>query len=171
MKKPYPHLMAVYDSPQQAEQVFNALQSFVKREDISIVHQAPDEYSTRDLSTDTVADGIGWGALGGSGLGLAIGMSTILIPGIGPLIALGPIMTTLSGLVVGGITGGLIDMGINRYTAEAMTEHVKKGLVVLTVAIPNESLRQSITNLLDEHGAIEIHEEEVMLSQDAESRF
>lgn len=163
-----PHIIATFDSPDKAEQAFYALQAYVNREDISIVHMTDDRTSSRDLSADTVADGIGYGALFGGGLGLAIGMSTLLIPGIGPILAVGPIITTLAGTTAGGIAGGLIDMGINRYTAEEMATHVERGLVVMTVEVANPSLRDLIVQVLQVHGAIDIHDEIVEISEDQE---
>lgn len=164
-----PHIIATFQTPDQAEQCFYALQAYVNREDVSIVQMTDDHTKSRDLSADTVADGIGIGALVGGGLGFAIGMSTLLIPGLGPILAVGPIIATLAGGTAGGITGGFIDLGINRYKAEEMAAHVEQGLVVLTVAVPNPSLRQTITDTLRIHGAIDIHDEDVEISQDVDT--
>ena len=48
------------------------------------------------------------GALGGIA-GLLAGVGALLIPGIGPIVAAGPIAATLTGVVGGGLAGGLID--------------------------------------------------------------
>ena len=47
------------------------------------------------------------GVIGGT-LGLLAGIGALAIPGVGPLIAAGPIMATLAGLGVGGAVGGLV---------------------------------------------------------------
>lgn len=164
-----PHIIATFRTPDQAEQCFYALQAYVNREDVSIVQMTDDKSTSRDVSADTVADGIGYGALVGGSIGLAIGMSSLLIPGLGPILAAGPIIATLAGGTAGGIAGGFIDLGINRYRAEEMAAHVERGLVVLTVAVPNPSLRESITDTLRVHGAIDIHDEDVEISEDVET--
>lgn len=163
-----PHIIATFDSPDKAEQAFYALQAYVNREDISVVHMTDDRTKSRDLSADTIADGIGYGALIGGGIGLAIGMSTLLIPGLGPILAIGPIISTLAGTTAGGIAGGMIDLGINQYTAEKMATHVERGLVVMTVGIANPALRDTIIDMLKVYGAIDIHDEDVEISQDQE---
>ncbi len=163
-----PHIVATFDSPDKAEHAFYALQAYVNRDDISIVHMNDDRTKSSDLSADTVADGIGIGSLVGGGIGLAIGMSTLLVPGIGPILAAGPLFATLAGSTAGGIAGGLIDLGINRYTAETMASHVERGLVVMTIAVPNPALREPITEMLRVYGAIDIHDENVEISHDRE---
>jgi hypothetical protein len=61
------------------------------------------------------------GVVGGT-LGLLAGMSALAIPGVGPLIAAGPIMATLAGLGVGGavasLVGALVGLGIPEYEAK-----------------------------------------------------
>jgi hypothetical protein len=47
------------------------------------------------------------GAVGGT-LGLLAGIGALAIPGVGPLIAAGPIMAALAGLGVGGAVGGIV---------------------------------------------------------------
>ena len=58
------------------------------------------------------------GAIGGT-LGVLAGIGVLVIPGLGPFIAAGPIMAGLAGLGVGGAVGGLIGelvgMGIPEY--------------------------------------------------------
>ena len=57
------------------------------------------------------------------------GVGLLAIPGLGPVIAAGPIMAGLAGLGVGGAVGGLvgalIGMGIPEYEAKRYEGHVK----------------------------------------------
>src|SRR6201989_3010500 len=57
------------------------------------------------------ATGAGSGAVLGGTLGLLVGIGALAIPGVGPLIAAGPIMAALAGFgagsVIGGIWGGI----------------------------------------------------------------
>ena len=78
--------------------------------DISIL--APDRGGKRDLTTDNAtkapegaATGAGTGAILGGALGWLAGIGALAIPGLGPLIAAGPILAALSGATVGGTLG------------------------------------------------------------------
>ena len=74
--------------------------------------------------------------LGGT-LGLLAGIGALAIPGVGPLIAAGPIMATLAGLGVGGalggITGALVGLGIPEFEAKRYEGRVQKGGILLSV--------------------------------------
>jgi len=76
------------------------------------------------------------GAIGGT-LGLLAGIGALAIPGVGPLIAAGPIMATLAGLGVGGAVGGLVGalvgMGIPEYEAKRYEGRIQKGGILLSV--------------------------------------
>jgi tetrahydromethanopterin S-methyltransferase subunit C len=75
------------------------------------------------------------GAIGGT-LGLLAGIGALAIPGVGPLIAAGPIMGALAGLgvggAVGGIVGALVGMGIPEYEAKRYEGRIKEGGVLLS---------------------------------------
>lgn len=155
-----PHLIATLPDPKQAEEAFHQLKNWVKQEDISFIHKPEEEKSpTEDASADSIGDGVTWGSAIGGVVGLTVGMSTLLVPGIGPIMAAGPIYAALAGVTTGGILGGLLDLGINRYTAEKIEEHLQSGNIVITVEIPDESFRSQIINTLKNNGAIDIHEE------------
>jgi len=77
------------------------------------------------------------GATVGGVLGLLAGMGALAIPGVGPLIAAGPIMGALAGLgvggAVGGFTGALIGMGIPEYEAKRYEGRLQKGGILFSV--------------------------------------
>ncbi len=81
--------------------------------------------------------GVVSGATVGGVLGLLAGMGALAIPGVGPLIAAGPIMGALAGLgvggAVGGFTGALIGMGIPEYEAKRYEGRLKKGGILFSV--------------------------------------
>jgi hypothetical protein len=72
-----------------------------------------------------------------STLGLLAGIGALAIPGVGPLIAAGPIMGALAGLgvggAVGGIVGALVGMGIPEFEAKRYEGAVKEGGTLLSV--------------------------------------
>lgn len=81
----------------------------------------------------TAGEGAGFGAVVGSlvGLGLAV------IPGIGQVIAAGPLVSAVigaaAGAVTGGIVAGLVDLGIPESEANIYAEGVRRGGVLLIV--------------------------------------
>ncbi len=76
------------------------------------------------------------GTIGGT-LGLLAGLGALAIPGVGPLIAAGPIMGALAGLgiggAVGGLVGALVGMGIPEYEAKRYEGRVKDGGILVSV--------------------------------------
>jgi hypothetical protein len=83
------------------------------------------------------AAGAGSGAVLGGALGLLAGIGALAIPGVGPLIAAGPIMAALAGVgvggAVGGFTGALIGLGIPEYEAKRYEGRLQKGGILLSV--------------------------------------
>lgn len=81
------------------------------------------------------------GAAAGGLAGLLAGISAIVIPGIGPVIAMGAIANALIGTAVGAVAGGaagglagvLVGMGMPEKEAEAYSEIVKSGGILIVV--------------------------------------
>jgi outer membrane lipoprotein SlyB len=73
----------------------------------------------------------------GGAVGLLAGLGTLVIPGLGPFIAAGPIMATISGAAVGatigGIAGGLIGLGIPEVKAKHYENRLKEGFILVSV--------------------------------------
>jgi hypothetical protein len=126
-----------------------------------------DQESTREFAhhKDTKAPegataGATTGGVIGGTLGVLLGLGSLAIPGVGPLIAAGPIVAGLAGLgaggAVGGLLGALVGMGIPEYEAKRYDGHVKDGGVLLSVhcETPGEVLRAK--ELLKSTGATDI---------------
>ena len=58
----------------------------------------------------SAATGVTTGGVLGGVAGLLAGLGALTIPGLGPIVAAGPIAATLTGAVGGGLVGGLVDM-------------------------------------------------------------
>jgi hypothetical protein len=104
----------------------------------------PENLGSKPIATEKnskapegAATGAGSGAVLGGSLGLLVGIGALAIPGVGPLIAAGPIMAALAGMgvggAVGGFTGALIGMGIPEYEAKRYEGRLKKGGILLSV--------------------------------------
>jgi hypothetical protein len=84
-----------------------------------------------------VAVGAGSGAAVGGALGWLIAIGALVIPGIGPVIAAGPLVATLAGIGIGGALGGftgcLVGLGMSECAAKHYEGRLKKGGVLIAV--------------------------------------
>src|ERR1700743_24173 len=116
------------------------------------------EKNTKAPEGATTGVGVG-GAVGGT-LGLLAGIGALAIPGVGPLIAAGPIMGALAGLGVGGAVGGmvgaLVSLGIPEYEAKRYEGRVKDGGILLSVHCDTSEEISKAKDILKETGAEDI---------------
>jgi hypothetical protein len=133
--------------------------------DISVL--IADKEGTRDFAhehhtkaPEGAAVGAGTGALLGGALGWLAGIGTLAIPGLGPLIAAGPIMAALSGAAaggaIGGLTGALVGMGIPEYEAKRFEGKVKAGNALISVHTDNSDESARAKRIFEEEGAEDI---------------
>jgi hypothetical protein len=111
-----------------------------------------------DMSGDNIGDGMTTGATWGGLAGLALGAGALAVPGIGPLVAAGPIAAALTGAATGGIAGGLIDWGIPEERGRHYEERVRQGDLLAIVKV-NESKANEAASILRQNDArdVEIH--------------
>jgi|SRR5579871_674035 len=99
------------------------------------------------------------GAVGGT-LGLLAGLGSLAIPGVGPLIAAGPIVGLLAGAGTGGavgtLIGALVGMGIPEYEAKRYEGRVKDGGVLVSIHCDTSEEISRAKNILKETGADDI---------------
>src|SRR5438876_4174531 len=136
-------VFGLYTTRRQVENAVDELKAQGFRStDISVLF--PENVGTKDFAHEKgtkapegAATGAGTGAVIGGALGWLAGIGALVIPGLGPFIAAGPIMAALSGMgvggAVGGITGALIGMGIPEYEAKRYEGRVKQGHLLLSV--------------------------------------
>ncbi|HEY0701348.1 MAG TPA: hypothetical protein VGD60_01145 [Candidatus Acidoferrales bacterium] len=104
--------------------------------------------------------GASTGAVLGGALGLLAGIGALAIPGVGPLIAAGPIMAALAGVgvggAVGGFTGALIGMGIPEFEAKRYEGRVAKGGILLSVHCDTSDEIKRAKDIMKASGAEDI---------------
>jgi hypothetical protein len=100
------------------------------------------------------------GAVIGGTLGWLAGIGLLVIPGLGPFIAAGPIMALLGGVgvgaAVGGVTGALIGLGIPEYVATRYEGRIKGGCILLSVHADDSKWIQKAKKILEQNGADDI---------------
>jgi hypothetical protein len=159
-------VFGIYKTLGQAEDAVNRLVAAgFTNDDISVL--LPDNESTRNFAhkKDTKAPegtttGVTAGGAIGGALGLLAGIGALAIPGVGPLIAAGPIMGALAGVGVGGAVGGLIGaligMGIPEYEAKRYEGRVKEGGILLSAHCDTSDEISRAKDILKQTGAEDI---------------
>lgn len=132
----------LYDQHSDAVHVVNDLETAgIPRDDISIVaNNRGDRYSPSSSSTAAGTGATAGGVLGG-GVGLLAGIGLLAIPGVGPVVAAGWLVATLTGVGVGaaagaatgGLVGSLTHSGVPEEEANVYAEGVRRGGSLVTV--------------------------------------
>jgi len=159
-------VLGIYPSQTDLELALNSLKAAgFRNTDISVLVQ--ENLGTKDFSHEKstkapegAAAGAGTGAVIGGILGWLVGIGLIAIPGLGPLIAAGPIVAALAGVgavgAVGGVAGALAGMGIPEYEAKRYEGRVKKGGALLSVHCDDSEWVKRAKQVLADTGAEDI---------------
>jgi hypothetical protein len=159
-------VFGLYPNDSSAERGVDTLkEAGFRNTDISVLF--PQNVGSKDFghekgskSPEGAATGAGTGAILGGALGWLAGIGALAIPGLGPFVVAGPIMSALAGMgvggTVGGITGALIGMGIPEYVAKRYEGRVKEGGILLSVHSDNWEWTKRAKEILERTGAQDI---------------
>ncbi|HHX87088.1 MAG TPA: hypothetical protein GX693_02785 [Firmicutes bacterium] len=147
-------VIGVFDEHDAAESAIRELKSQGFDREISMVARDSEEtgggMGGQDLTTGTVTGG----TLGGLA-GLLAGAGALLIPGIGPIVAAGPLAAGLTGVVTGGVAGGLIDYGIPEARGEYYEDQLRRGSILVTLKSSAEKVDLA-ASILRNNGAQDV---------------
>ncbi len=164
---------ALFDSYDEARRAVERLEAIgVPSDDISILtNEGNSKRAAPDPDGETPADhklgddagrGAGVGAIVGGAGGLLTGLGLLVIPGIGPILATGWLVTTsigvlggaAVGLVAGGAAGGIVAMLMNAGVADddanAFAEGVRRGATLVSVKVSDKLAKETLLILKDD---------------------
>jgi len=175
-------VVGLFDTIAEAQSVVQELvNSGFQRNDISLIaNDAKGEYANyREASREvggtgsSTAEGAGAGAVGGGVLGgvfgLLVGVGALAIPGIGPVLAAGPLAAALGaagastlvgagiGAAAGGIIGALVGAGIPEEDAGFYAEGVRRGGTLVLVK-SSDDMAQRAYDAMRRYGAVDVDE-------------
>ncbi len=171
-------LVAVFNDINDANRAVEELvASGVSRDRVSVVaNNATGEYSSYVNADGTTAapvdddavkagQGAGFGAVSGGIIGALIGLGALAIPGIGPIIAAGPIAAALTGGVIGAVagapTGGIVAALVKTHSIDAedadmYAESLRRGGVLVTAEV-DDGMADRARDILDNYGPVDVH--------------
>jgi hypothetical protein len=133
--------------------------------DISVLF--PENQGTKDFAHEKntkAPEGVTTGALAGGitggVLGWLTGIGALAIPGLGPMIAAGPIVAALAGAgavgALGGIIGAMVGMGVPEYEAKRYEGRIREGGILLSVHCDSSDWVRRAKEMLAHTGAQDI---------------
>ena len=159
-------VFGIYPSRTAVEEAVDHLRTAGFRStDISVLF--PDNQGTKDFAHEKntkapegTTTGVISGGIAGGVLGWLTGIGALTIPGLGPLIAAGPILAALAGAgalgTVGGIIGALVGLGIPEYEARRYEGRIREGGVLLSVHCDSSDWVKRAKETLEHTGAQDI---------------
>jgi len=109
-----------------------------------------------DERTGSAVVGVG---LGGTA-GLLAGIAALAVPGIGPILAAGPLAAALGGMLAGGAAGGIIGVlateGVPEEYARQYAASIEQGHTLVSVRT-DALARDAVERVLVAHGGSEVH--------------
>jgi len=158
---------ALFDTYSAASAAVSALEaSGVQHSDISIVANNSDSWHKCDKTSEAADDagkGAGIGAAVGGLGGLLAGLGMMAIPGVGPVVAAGWLVSTAAGAIAGaavggaagGIIGGLTEAGVPERDAHVYAEGVRRGGTLVTARV-DDARASTAQSILDRSKAVNL---------------
>ena len=159
-------VFGIYPTRSNVESAVNALQhAGFSNSGVSIL--LPENLQSGGVATEQSTKapegavvGVGSGAAVGGALGWLVGIGALAIPGIGPVIAAGPLVAALAGIGIGGALGGfagsLVGMGIPEQEARKFEGELLKGAILIAVHCESDEETNRAKQVLQSTGAQDI---------------
>jgi hypothetical protein len=157
-------LTAVFDERASAEAAIDELRrAGVLESELTIIARQVD-FTPSPITEESAGEELAAGTVTGAGVGALFGLAAALIPGIGPFVTAGTLLSAALGLVVGstaagaiiGGTAGLVGSALARAGFDAVEAHyyghaVEQGAILVTVDTTRVDLA-TVRNVFQRHG-------------------
>ena len=156
----------IYMNREHAEEAVDAFRNAgFRAEDVSVL--LPENVGTKDIgyekhtkAPEKAAIGGAAGGLAGGVVGWLVGIGALALPGIGPFVAAGPILSVLAGFgagsVIGGLTGALVGAGVPEYEAKRYEGRIRSGGALMSVHCDTDVWAGRAKEMLRHTGAEDI---------------
>jgi hypothetical protein len=172
-------IVGLFDTYIAADRTVAELEKFgYDKEDINLIAREHVIQREREAASG-VAEGAGTGAAVGGLVGLLASVGVASVPGLGPVLAFGPLAISLAstavgagvGAAAGGILGALVDLGITEEEAHFYAEGVKRGGILVAVKSANKSQAAEVASVMKEQGAVDVTQRRTMWTQEGWREF
>jgi len=158
-------ITGLYDSYEDAATTVREIEAAgVPHNDISLVANNIDSryVETADTAPSGAGTGATIGTVLGGGAGLLAGLGLLAIPGVGPVVAAGWLVSTAVGAVAGatagaatgGIVDALTDSGVSEEHAHVYAEGVRRGGTLVTARVDEEFV-PAVEAVMGRHGSVD----------------
>ena len=147
----------------EAQQAVNALQEagFTSSDVSYVAHDGTGVFSDAIRARVPSSSGTAKGMAAGGVSGLLLGLAAVAVPGIGPLVAAGPIAAGLAGAGVGAATGGMLgalaDIGVPEKDGEYWSRAVSQGGALVIIRTQDDTEARAV-QALESSGAQEVRQ-------------
>jgi uncharacterized protein (TIGR02271 family) len=162
-----PNVIGMFENYSEAQRaVERMINDGIDRDQISSIGRDSDRdrESTTTEHTSGAGKGAGIGAAVGGIGGLIAGIAGLAIPGIGPILAAGPLAAAIGGALggaglgaaAGGLIGALTDMGVPEHEARHYEDQVRQGKILVTVRADSDDEADRAADIMDADGDVNV---------------
>jgi hypothetical protein len=120
---------------------------------------AATEQMAMEMGEERIGSAVVGAGLGGVA-GLLVGLAALAVPGVGPILAAGPIAVALGGMLAGGAAGGIIGAlataGVPEEYARQYAASIQKGSTLISVNTDDIG-RDAVERVLIANGGKDVH--------------
>jgi hypothetical protein len=149
-------IVALYDDFADAVHAVRALEEAgFQHEDLSLVANNTGQRWGEAHAARQSGTAEGSARTTGAGPGLLASLDSHAVPGVGPVLAAGPVAG--AGAMEGGLVGGLGRMGLQENEAHAYAEGVRRGGALVSARVPADQAQRA-TGILQQHHPVDVEE-------------
>lgn len=158
-------LGVVPNRPVAEQMVGNLRLAGFPQDHVSMIVVKPEEAEALDDVDDQTGEGaaevikhVAAGAGVGSAIGVGVGLATLAIPGVGPAVGIGALISLFTGgAAVGGLAGAFTSEKISEEVIERYGMALREGQAIICVTAPDADQAKKAEDLLTSGGATNVN--------------